>query len=55
MIALPALLIGIVGTLLVMYMSGVRSLQSGLFPMIGLVGFGALMFSGRFGRGRRTS
>jgi len=55
MIALPALLIGIVGTLLVMYTSGVRSLQSGLFPMIGLVGFGALMFSGRFGRGRRIS
>ncbi len=53
MIALPALLVGIMGTLVVMYTSGVRSLQSGLFPMIGLVGFGALMFSGRFGRGRR--
>ena len=55
MIALPALLVGIVGTLVVMYTSGVRSLQSGFFPMIGLVGFGALMFSGRFGRGRRIS
>ncbi len=55
MIALPALLIGIVGTLVVMYASGVRSLQSGFFPMIGLVGFGALMFGGRFGRGRRIS
>lgn len=55
MIALPALLIGIIGTLVVMYASGVRSLQSGFFPMVGLVGFGALMFGGRFGRGRRIT
>jgi type VII secretion protein EccCa/type VII secretion protein EccCb len=55
MIAAPALLVGIVGTLVVMYSSGIRSLQSGFFPLIGLVGFGALMFSGRFGRGRRVS
>ena len=55
MIAAPALLVGIIGTLIVMYASGVRSLQSGLFPLIGLVGFGALMFSGRFGRARRVS
>jgi type VII secretion protein EccCa/type VII secretion protein EccCb len=55
MIALPALLVGIIGTLVVMYTSGVRSLQSGFFPMMGLAGFGALMFSGRFGRGRRIS
>jgi type VII secretion protein EccCa/type VII secretion protein EccCb len=55
MIALPALLVGIIGTLVVMYTSGVRSLQSGFFPMIGLVGFAALMFSGRMGRGRRIS
>ena len=43
MIALPAVLVGIIGTLVVMYTSGVRSLQSGFFPMIGLVGFGALI------------
>src|ERR1700744_6782776 len=55
MIALPALLVGIIGTLVVMYASGIRSLQSGFFPMIGLVGFGTLMFSGRLGRGRRIS
>lgn len=55
MIAAPALLVGILGTVLVMYTSGVRSLQSGLFPLIGLAGFGALMFSGRFGRNRRIS
>jgi len=55
MIAAPALLVGIIGTLLVMYTSGTRSLQSGFFPLIGLVGFGALMFSGRLGRGRRVS
>lgn len=55
MIAAPALLVGILGTLVVMYSSGVRSLQSGFFPLIGLVGFGALMFSGRFGRSRKAS
>ena len=55
MIAVPALLVGILGTLVVMYASGVRSLQSGFFPLIGLIGFGALMFSGRFGRTRRIS
>ena len=55
MIAAPALLVGILGTLLVMYSSGARSLQSGFFPLIGLVGFGALMFSGRFGRSRKVS
>ncbi|WP_409367976.1 hypothetical protein, partial [Mycolicibacterium insubricum] len=31
MIAIPALLVGIIGTLVVMYASGVRSLQSGFF------------------------
>ena len=55
MIAAPALLVGIIGTLLVMYISGTRSMQSGFFPLIGLAGFGALMFSGRLGRGRRIS
>lgn len=55
MIAVPALLVGIIGTLVVMYTSGARSLQSGFFPMMGLAGFGALMFGGRFGRGRRVS
>ncbi len=55
MIAIPAVLVGIIGTLVVMYTSGVRSLQSGFFPMMGLAGFGVLMFSGRLGRGRRIS
>ena len=55
MIAAPALLIGILGTLAVMYVAGSRSIQSGFFPLVGLVGFGALMFGNRFGRGRRIS
>lgn len=55
MIAIPALLVGIIGTLVVMYASGARSLQAGFFPMIGLVAFAVMMFSGRFGRGRRVS
>jgi type VII secretion protein EccCa len=55
MIALPALLIGILGTMAVMYLSGARSVQSGFFPTMGLVGFGALALGGRFGRGHRVS
>jgi len=55
MIAIPALLVGIIGMLVVMYTSGARSMQSGFFPFIGLLGFGAMMFSGRFGRSRRMS
>lgn len=55
MIAGPALLVGIIGTLLVMYTSGIRSLQSGFFPLIGLVGFGTMLFSGRLGRTRKVS
>ncbi|OBF25936.1 type VII secretion protein EccCa [Mycobacterium sp. ACS4331] len=55
MIAIPALLVGILGTLVVMYTSGARSMQSGFFPMIGLIGFAAMMFSGRFGRSRKMS
>ncbi|ORX06701.1 type VII secretion protein EccCa [Mycolicibacillus trivialis] len=55
MIAIPAVLVGILGTLIVMYASGIRSLRSGFFPMMGLAGFGALMFSGRLGRGHRVS
>lgn len=50
MIAIPALLVGILGTLVVMYASGVRTMRSGFFPMMGLAGFGALMFSGRLTR-----
>jgi len=55
MIAIPALLVGILGTLVVLYASGARTLRTGFFPMMGLAGFGALMFSGRLGRGRRIS
>ena len=55
MIAAPTLLVAIIGTVVVMYTSGARTLQSGVFGLIGLVGFGALMFSGRFGRVRKIS
>ena len=55
MIAAPALLVGVAGTLLVMYLSGARTLQAGFFPVVGLVGFGAMALGGRFGRGRRIS
>ncbi len=55
MIAIPALLVAIIGTLIVMYTSGARSMRGGFFPMIGLVAFAAMMFSGRFGRGRKMT
>ncbi|MFA5710501.1 type VII secretion protein EccCa [Mycolicibacterium sp.] len=55
MIAIPALLVAILGTLVVMYTSGARSMRGGFFPMIGLVAFAAMMFSGRFGRGRKMT
>src|SRR5579884_1886670 len=55
MIAVPALLVGIIGTLVVMYTSGVRSLQSGFFPMMGLFGFRARTAHLRGGAGKAAT
>lgn len=55
MIGLPALLVALIGTIVMLYVSGVRNLGSGMFPMMGFAGLGMLMFSGRFGRARKIS
>lgn len=55
MIGLPALVVALIGTIVMLYVSGVRSLGSGMFPMMGMAGLGMLMFSGRFGRARKIS
>lgn len=55
MIAIPAVIIGLVGTMVMFYVSGVRSITQGVFPLVGLGGMAALMFSGRLGRPRKIS
>ena len=55
MIGLPALLVALIGTVVMLYVSGARSVGSGMFPMVGMAGLGMLMFSGRFGRARKIS
>ena len=55
MIGLPALVVAMIGTIVMLYVSGARTLGSGMFPMVGMAGLGMLMFSGRFGRARKIS
>lgn len=55
MIGLPALLVALIGTMVMLYVSGVRSLSSGFFPLMGFAGMGMLLFSGRFGKARKIS
>lgn len=55
MIGIPALLVALIGTIVMLYVSGVRNLGSGMFPMVGMAGLAMLMFSGRFGRARKIS
>lgn len=55
MIAVPALIVALLGVLYVFWKSGIRNITTGLFPMMGMVAMGALLFSGRLGRGRKIS
>lgn len=55
MIGMPALIVALIGTIVMLYVSGVRNMSSGMFPMVGFAGLGMLMFSGRFGRARKIS
>jgi type VII secretion protein EccCa/type VII secretion protein EccCb len=55
MIGVPALVVGLLGTMVMLYMTGVRNLSSGFFPIMSLGGFVMLAFSGRFGRGRKIT
>ncbi|GAT07621.1 type VII secretion protein EccCa [Mycolicibacterium novocastrense] len=54
-IGIPALIVGLLGTIVMLYVSGNRSLQNGFFPLLGIGAFMMLMFSGRFGRARKIS
>ncbi|MEO8813844.1 MAG: type VII secretion protein EccCa, partial [Mycobacterium sp.] len=55
MIGMPALIVALIGTIVMLYVSGVRNMSSGMFPMVGFAGLGMLLFSGRFGRARKIS
>ncbi|MBS9535049.1 type VII secretion protein EccCa [Mycobacterium sp. M1] len=55
MIGLPALVVALIGTVVMLYVSGVRSASSGMFPMLGFAGLAMMLFSGRFGRARKVS
>ncbi|MGD9622210.1 MAG: type VII secretion protein EccCa [Mycolicibacterium sp.] len=55
MIGIPALVVALIGTIVMLYVSGVRNLSTGIFPMVGIAGFAMLLFSGRFGKARKIS
>ncbi|MGO9510326.1 MAG: type VII secretion protein EccCa [Mycobacterium sp.] len=55
MIGVPALIVALIGTVAMLYVSGVRSLSTGFFPMMGIGAFSMLAFSGRFGRARKIT
>lgn len=55
MIGVPALIIALIGTIVMLYVSGVRSLSTGFFPLMGIGAFSMLAFSGRFGRARKIT
>lgn len=55
MIGVPALIVALIGTIVMLYVSGVRSLTTGFFPLMGIGAFSMLAFSGRFGRARKIT
>jgi type VII secretion protein EccCa/type VII secretion protein EccCb len=55
MIGVPALIVALVGTIVMLYVSGVRSLSTGFFPLMGIGAFSMLALSGRFGRARKIT
>ncbi|BBX99035.1 type VII secretion protein EccCa [Mycobacterium lacus] len=55
MIGVPALIVALIGTIVMLYVSGVRSLSTGFFPLMGIGAFSMLAFSGRFGRARKIT
>ena len=55
MIGVPALIVALIGTIVMLYVSGVRSLSTGFFPLMGIGAFSLLAFSGRFGRTRKIT
>lgn len=55
MIGVPALIVALIGTIVMLYVSGVRSLSTGFFPLMGIGAFSMLAFSGRLGRARKIT
>lgn len=55
MIGVPALIVALIGTIVMLYVSGVRSVSTGFFPLMGIGAFSMLAFSGRFGRARKIT
>lgn len=55
MVAIPALVVGLVGTIVMLYVTGVRSLSTGFFPMMGIAGMLAMVFSGRLGKAKKIA
>lgn len=55
MIGVPALIVALIGTIVMLYVSGVRSLATVFFPLMGIGAFSMLAFSGRFGRARKIT
>ncbi len=55
MIGVPALIVALIGTVVMLYVSGVRSVTTGFFPLMGIGAFSMLAFSGRFGRARKIT
>nr|WP_313957380.1 type VII secretion protein EccCa [Mycolicibacterium llatzerense] len=55
MIGLPVLLVGIIGTFVMLYVTGVRNLSSGVFPIVSIGGIAMMAFSGRFGKARKIT
>jgi type VII secretion protein EccCa/type VII secretion protein EccCb len=54
-IGVPALIVALIGTIVMLYVSGVRSLQTGFFPIMGVGALMTVMMSGRLGRARKIS
>jgi len=55
MIGVPALIVALVGTVVMLYASGARSLSTGFFPLMGIGAFSMLALSGRLGRARKIT
>src|ERR1700761_6608695 len=55
MIGVPALIVALIGTIVMLYVSGVRSLSTGFFPLVGVGAFSMLALPGRFGKALKIS
>jgi type VII secretion protein EccCa/type VII secretion protein EccCb len=54
-LGVPALIVAMIGTIVMLYVSGQRSLQTGFFPIMGVGALTMVMMSGRLGKARKIS